>query len=135
VREEYWAFDGKMVRSLAHLTTRPGLPTAEWIAGRRALYIPPLRLFLLGLPLLLVGGLNPRAQWLDFRYGVHTFWPGLALLLAVFVGYLAGACGRLYDLNRVRALGRALLALAIYGTGFAAFISVVFAVMAPRLGA
>ena len=39
-------FDSRLWRTLAYLLFRPGKLTAEFIAGRRARYLPPLRLYL-----------------------------------------------------------------------------------------
>lgn len=39
--------DGKLLRSIRLLFTRPGSLTAELFAGRRASYVPPLRLYLI----------------------------------------------------------------------------------------
>lgn len=43
---DYFTFDSKLVRSMVPLITRPGFLTAEYLAGRRARYIPPLRMFI-----------------------------------------------------------------------------------------
>ncbi len=42
---DYFHFDSKFFRSLIPLITKPGFLTAEYWAGRRVHYIPPLRLF------------------------------------------------------------------------------------------
>jgi hypothetical protein len=39
-------FDSRLWRTLIYLLFRPGMLTAEFIAGRRARYLPPLRLYL-----------------------------------------------------------------------------------------
>jgi hypothetical protein len=44
--EEFLHFDGKVVQTLRTLVTRPGQLTVDIIAGRRARYIAPLRLYL-----------------------------------------------------------------------------------------
>lgn len=41
-----FAFDGRVWRSLVPLFVRPGALTRAWIEGRRASFVPPLRLFL-----------------------------------------------------------------------------------------
>ena len=46
--------DTRLLRSIRPLLLRPGLLTREYLAGRRARYAPPLRLFLLA-TLLFVG--------------------------------------------------------------------------------
>lgn len=43
---EFLHLDGKIVRSVKLLLTKPGLLTKEFLAGRRAQYITPLRLYL-----------------------------------------------------------------------------------------
>ncbi|MEO8036852.1 MAG: DUF3667 domain-containing protein, partial [Acidobacteriota bacterium] len=40
-------FDGKIIRTLRYLFTRPGFLTREFLEGRRVRYITPLRLYLL----------------------------------------------------------------------------------------
>lgn len=44
--EDYFTFDSKFFRSTVWLLTRPGYLTKEYIQGRRASYIPPVRVFL-----------------------------------------------------------------------------------------
>ena len=44
--EEFLHFDGKIVQTLRTLLTRPGALTVDIVAGRRARYIAPLRLYL-----------------------------------------------------------------------------------------
>lgn len=44
--EDIWDFDSKAWRSLIPLLFRPGYLTNEYFAGRRARYVPPLRLYL-----------------------------------------------------------------------------------------
>jgi hypothetical protein len=43
--EDYFSFDSKVFRSLRPLVTNPGFLTNEYIQGRRARYIPPLRMY------------------------------------------------------------------------------------------
>ena len=43
---EHFGLDTKVARTLAALVWRPGQLTAEFLAGRRARYVPPLRLYL-----------------------------------------------------------------------------------------
>ena len=43
---EIWHVDGRLKRTLRALFVSPGLLPAEYIAGRRVAYIPPLRLYL-----------------------------------------------------------------------------------------
>lgn len=44
--EGLYNFDGRVLLTLRHLFLRPGLMTADWNAGKRARYVPPLRLYL-----------------------------------------------------------------------------------------
>lgn len=44
--DDIFTFDSRLVRSLRPLLARPGFLTREYIEGRRARYIPPLRLYL-----------------------------------------------------------------------------------------
>lgn len=44
---EVFDWDSRFWRTLGPLLLRPGLLTAEYIAGRRARYVPPLRLYLI----------------------------------------------------------------------------------------
>ncbi|MBD0255355.1 MAG: DUF3667 domain-containing protein [Cytophagales bacterium] len=44
--EDYFSFDSKIFRSLYPLLLRPGFLTVEFLRGRRARYIPPLRMYL-----------------------------------------------------------------------------------------
>ncbi|HEX2781738.1 MAG TPA: DUF3667 domain-containing protein [Gemmatimonadaceae bacterium] len=44
--DEFFHWDGKLITTLAALFRRPGLLTAEYLAGRRARYVSPLRLYL-----------------------------------------------------------------------------------------
>lgn len=43
---DYFTFDSKITRSLRPLLLKPGELTLEYMRGRRARYIPPLRLFI-----------------------------------------------------------------------------------------
>ncbi|HET6725656.1 MAG TPA: DUF4286 family protein [Gammaproteobacteria bacterium] len=43
---DYLNFDSRLARSILPLIGRPGFMTTEYLAGRRARYIPPLRLYL-----------------------------------------------------------------------------------------
>ncbi len=44
--EDYFSFDSKVFRSLRPLLFQPGFLTKEYVQGRRARYIPPLRMYL-----------------------------------------------------------------------------------------
>jgi hypothetical protein len=45
--ENFVNVDGKFVRSIRDLLRHPGLLTREYLAGRRARYVPPFRLYLI----------------------------------------------------------------------------------------
>ena len=45
--EELFNWDSRLWRTLVPLMLRPGFLTAEYMAGRRARYVPPLRLYLI----------------------------------------------------------------------------------------
>lgn len=47
VAEEVLSFDGRILRTLRRLFTAPGFLTREHVEGRRASWLPPLRLYLL----------------------------------------------------------------------------------------
>jgi hypothetical protein len=47
VVEEFFSWDSRVWRTLVPLVFRPGFLTAEFIAGRRARYVPPFRLYLI----------------------------------------------------------------------------------------
>ena len=44
---DFFAWDSRIWRTLLPLIFRPGFLTAEYMAGRRARYVPPLRLYLI----------------------------------------------------------------------------------------
>lgn len=55
---DLFTFDARIFRTLGPLVRRPGLLTNEYLAGRRARYVPPLRLFVfVSLVMFLVLGL------------------------------------------------------------------------------
>jgi hypothetical protein len=43
---DYFTFDSKIIRSAVPLLIEPGKLTQEYLQGRRARYIPPLRMFI-----------------------------------------------------------------------------------------
>jgi len=47
VFDEVFSWDSRLWRTLFALMFRPGLLTAEFVAGRRARYVPPFRLYLI----------------------------------------------------------------------------------------
>ncbi|HUG13136.1 MAG TPA: DUF3667 domain-containing protein, partial [Opitutaceae bacterium] len=44
--ESFWSFDSKLLRGVVDLLLRPGFLTKEFLAGRRARQVPPLRFYL-----------------------------------------------------------------------------------------
>ena len=85
--DELLDYDGRMLRSLRLLLTRPGFLSAEYIGGRRAAYTPPIRLYLvvsllffLVLPLILAFN-NPEI----FALGIL----GLSMVPPSWLGFLS----------------------------------------------
>ena len=69
--------DGKVFLTLRNLLTRPGRLTADYLAGRRKPYIPPLQLFLIANLIFfllhpLIGGSNTLTTDLDTH--LHYLW-------------------------------------------------------------
>lgn len=62
--EEYFAYDNKVWRTLQRLLFRPGALTAEYLAGRRARYVRPLKLYLIA----------SLVYFLAFGYQVSRGW-------------------------------------------------------------
>lgn len=67
VLSELFNFDTRLVRTLKRLLSQPGRLTVEYIAGRRAGYVPPLRLFVFSsfLLFLLVGVLSTQSVQIE----------------------------------------------------------------------
>lgn len=60
---DYFTFDSKIGRSFFPLLFKPGFLTAEFLAGRRVRYIPPLRLYIfISIVFFLVLGLEGRER-------------------------------------------------------------------------
>jgi hypothetical protein len=71
--ESFFHFDGRLWQTLPGLVLRPGLLTREYLDGKRALQIPPLRLFLvLLLVAFFVGHCAPKNE----RTHIRTATPG-----------------------------------------------------------
>jgi hypothetical protein len=71
-------YDSRLLRTVRVLFTRPGFLTAEYVAGRRVRYIPPLQLYLGAAALLFATNVwrpmvtfNPATR--SFRSGLATF--------------------------------------------------------------
>lgn len=60
--------NGLLPRTLSVLVRRPGELTAQWFAGRRASYVPPMRLYILCS--LAMFGLGIALRYIGVRYGV-----------------------------------------------------------------
>ena len=62
---DFFAFDARLWRTLVPLFTRPGILTVDYIEGRRARYVPPLRLYVfagfLYFTIVAIGGGGPFA--------------------------------------------------------------------------
>lgn len=66
--DEFFHWDGKLLTTLAALFRRPGVLTAEYLAGRRARYVSPLRLYLTASVLYFaVIALIPRTSTVRFQ--------------------------------------------------------------------
>lgn len=65
VVEAFTHADGRLVRTLRTLVTRPGELTLAYMAGRRRMYLAPLQLFLILNVVFLLAG--------ESRWGIHTF--------------------------------------------------------------
>jgi hypothetical protein len=60
--ESFFHFDGRLFQTVPKLALRPGKLTREYLDGKRAFQIPPLRMFLIViLVLFFAGGLNMHA--------------------------------------------------------------------------
>lgn len=77
---DYFTFDSKIGRSFLPLLSKPGFLTAEFLAGRRVRYIPPLRLYIfISIVFFLVlgfegrerGDMNEEALFWDRFFEVH----------------------------------------------------------------
>lgn len=73
---DYFTFDSKIARSLLPLLVRPGFLTAEYLEGRRARYIPPLRMFIFlsVFFFLLIGSASATAHAVDEDLAERVFW-------------------------------------------------------------
>ena len=81
-------FDGRMLRSMRLLLTRPGFLSYEYTNGRRVAYTSPIRIyivislvFFLVLPLILPGSSLASP---DHEFSVDLYSKGMFLLLPVF---------------------------------------------------
>ena len=81
-------FDGRMLRSMKLLLTRPGFLSYEYINGRRVAYTSPIRIYLVislvfffVLPLILPGSSITSP---DHEFSVELYSKGMFLLLPVF---------------------------------------------------
>jgi len=72
--DELFSWDSRLWRTLVPLIFRPGFLTAEFIAGRRARYVPPFRLYLIisFVLFLVVSVLVGRASFLQTDDGLAT---------------------------------------------------------------
>ncbi len=79
--EHFSHLDSKVLRSLRALVSKPGFLSAEFVAGRRNLYIKPLQLFLLlNLAFFLFFGDNdmfsPKLKWVYHSESESKIWSG-----------------------------------------------------------
>ncbi|MEO0403684.1 MAG: DUF3667 domain-containing protein, partial [Bacteroidota bacterium] len=93
--KDYFTFDSKIFKSLSPLLFKPGFLTMEFLKGKRASYIPPLRLyifisvvFFLGLSLL--GGKSEAGSLNEMDELIEKYLPRLFFLfLPIFAGILS----------------------------------------------
>jgi hypothetical protein len=74
---DYFTFDSKIIRSLQPLITKPGFLTLEYLKGKRADYIAPLRMFIFLsiIFFLLLGFSNPsNVHYTDAAALNDNFW-------------------------------------------------------------
>ena len=66
---DFFAFDARLWRTLVPLFTRPGSLTVDYVEGRRARYVPPLKLYVfagfLYFTIVAIGGGGPFAGFVD----------------------------------------------------------------------
>ncbi|MFN0014682.1 MAG: DUF3667 domain-containing protein [Saprospiraceae bacterium] len=79
--EHFSHFDSKVLRSLRALVLQPGFLSAEYVTGRRNLYVKPLQLFLLlNLAFFLFFGDNdvfsPKLKWVYHSESDSKIWSG-----------------------------------------------------------
>jgi hypothetical protein len=63
--------DGRLLRSLVALLTKPGLLTREWFEGRRGRYVKPFSLFVVLNVVFFV--IQPHTQLLSYRYDNYVY--------------------------------------------------------------
>ncbi|NQX92659.1 MAG: DUF3667 domain-containing protein [Flavobacteriales bacterium] len=93
--KDYFTFDSKIFKSVSPLLFKPGFLTMEFLKGKRASYIPPLRLyifvsvvFFLGLNLL--GGKSGAGDLNEMDVLIEKYLPRLFFLfLPIFAGILS----------------------------------------------
>lgn len=78
--DEVVSWDSRLWRTLVPLVFRPGFLTAEFIAGRRARYVPPFRLYLIiSFVLFLVFSLTAGRDSLIQTYDGSDLKPGISV--------------------------------------------------------
>lgn len=92
--DELFDFDGRMLSSLRLLFTRPGFLSREYIDGRRQMYTPPIRmylvisvLFFLVLPMILP---DSPVEATGHNVSVDLYSKGMFLMLPLFALLLKG---------------------------------------------
>jgi hypothetical protein len=71
--KDYFTFDSKIIKSFKPLVFNPGFLTREFFAGKRATYIPPLRMYLFVsiMFFLILSWLTPSS---DEQFTEEAFW-------------------------------------------------------------
>jgi hypothetical protein len=67
VAESFWSWDSKLFRGVVGLLFRPGFLTSEYLAGRRASQVPPLRFYLfVSILFFLTSSFDPSGDMFNF---------------------------------------------------------------------
>ncbi|HEV2148021.1 MAG TPA: DUF3667 domain-containing protein [Longimicrobiaceae bacterium] len=135
--------NARLPRTLVSLVRSPGLLTSEWLAGRRARYLPPVRLYVLcsvamfatGIALRLIGehfgvGYRPKGAVADDAYAevarqsaTHALFV-LVPLSAVWLKLFFRRANRVYVEHLV-------FTLHVHAFGFVAAVAMYLMVFAP----
>lgn len=128
---DYFTFDSKITRSAKPLLFNPGELTLEYMRGRRARYIPPLRLFIfLSVLFFLVVGMGGTASidTEDELLREQVFWDNFfaSVLPKLFFLFLPLFAGLVHLLHREK--GGTFVKPFIFSAHFHSFVFLVFGV-------
>ena len=128
---DYFTFDSKIIRSAVPLVVRPGFLTAEFLAGRRARYIPPLRLFIFlsVVFFLVIGWASPPASEASDALLMQEqyFWDRFFNSVLPKMVFLFLPCFAVLTQLFFRNKQRSYLAPFVFSMHFHAFVFLVFA--------